>query len=104
MCTRRRCARSSRALTKLTPDTCPEMLPLDMDHLNVLQTRFHSQAMVATLMMTVSTIIPPSDFATHKKRIVEILSGENLNNAKILDDSVQNIKGLLSLSDLRDAV
>ena len=33
--------------------------------------------------------------------MVEILSLENLNNAKILKDFIQNIKGLLSLGDLR---
>ena len=52
-------------------------------------------------MMTVSTIIHPSEFATHKERLVEILLFvENLlfNNAKILEDTIQNIKGLLSLS------
>ena len=53
---------------KLTPDTCQETLLLDMDHFNVLQTRFHSQAMAATLMTTVSTIIPSSDFAKIKER------------------------------------
>ena len=57
---------------KLTSDTCPETLLLDISHLNVLRAKFHLQAtrMAATLMMTVSTIIPPSEFATHK-RLVE---------------------------------
>ena len=52
-------------------------------------------------MMTVSTINPPPEFATHEERLVEILSVENLKNAKILEDTIQNIKGLLSLGDLR---
>ena len=53
-------------------------------------------------MMTVSTIIPPSEIATHKESLVEILFVENLlfNNVTILEDTIQNIKGLL-LSDLR---
>ena len=89
---------------RLTSDTCPETLLLDMGHLNVLRAKFHTQAMAATLMMMVSTIIPPSEFATHKERLVEILfSVENglSKNAQILEDTIQNIKGLLSLSDLR---
>ena len=73
-----------------------------MGHLNVLHARFHLQAIAATLMITVSTIIPPSDFAMHAERLVENLCVENLlNNAKLLEDTMQNIKGLLSLSDLR---
>ena len=55
--------------------------------------------MAATLMMTVSTIIPPSDITNRKKLLVEILTVENLNN-KDLEDIIQNIKGLLCLSDL----
>ena len=86
---------------KLTSDSCPETLLLDMGHLNVLRAKFHSQAMAATLMMTVSTIIRPSEFATHNELLVEILSVENLNNSKILEDTIQNIQGLLSLSYFR---
>ena len=57
--------------------------------------------MAVTLMMTVSTFIPPSDFATHKKRLLEILTVQNLNN-KNLGDIMQNLKGLLCLNDILD--
>ena len=43
---------------KLTCENCYETLILDVDHLTVLQARPHSQALAATLMMMVSTIIP----------------------------------------------
>ena len=84
---------------KTTCETCLETLILDVDLVTVLQARFHLQALAATLMMTVSTIIPSSDFVTHQRRLVEILTVENLitKNVKAI---IQNIKGLLFLSDI----
>ena len=72
----------------------PQTLTLNVNHLTVLQARFHSQAMAETLLMTVPTIMPPSDFTTKKERLVEILTIYNLN--KNVEEVIHNIKVLLS--------
>ena len=86
--------------SKLPCVNCPETLLLDVDHLTVLQANFNSQAMASTLLMTVSMIVPPAEFATNKQRLVEILTVENLNT-KNVKEIIQSIKDLLLLSDIR---
>ena len=82
---------------QLTPDTCPETLLLDVKHLSSLQRAFHSQALAATLMMTVETLVPPTDLAKNKEGLVEILTVDCLY--KVVEESLENIQALFLLND-----